>query len=594
MALLTVSWGLVEGVAITYARDLGILAGDLAVATQFADSSLRRSGWNTFEVYIANLGRDTNVFETILLNDVTLLPLHQRRTPEHFPPLTFDGLEAALPDTPAAPDGVVWYQFYPDGVLRPGSTIVFQIHLQNTNFQRDLVLGARDGTTITVKIPRFKHPSHKLVAITYSCDYRRIFIHCRSQALAQSIRVNGQPVPDFGLLPLPGTETGDMLLALEAPIALRTGSFLHVAIGFDDDVSRHAVVRALSGVLLDAHAVLSPRTRMAAGLDPQSVALCMAPDFACDDVSARRSGAGAPALVQARHAMFSKQPELLCGVGYCVAARDSTWNIYGLLADVVFAKPCSLGWGDRPSRFLEEEETGIELAQCSAQPRPFLYIPERHAHRGRHLEPAELSILTWVALVHGAKGIRYHFWHETVPDGFADCPKLKPHIRDLNRSIRAHQAILAPLIGNAERILDERHTGSEPAGWVKVDSAWSGDRGMVVLIRNLDYRTDALPNDRGNAPRFRVQPKTGLDITIDVPEWFEPAEVSDLLSGDAIAYSTTNASLVVRLERLEEFRVLWIPRLLDPAPPASPDASGSARVPQALELTLHLGAEVRH
>jgi hypothetical protein len=311
-------------------------------------------------------------------------------------------------------------------------------------------------------------------------------------------------------------------------------------------------------------------------LDADPSVMILPFDFTCNDVRHDNDkGGSATAMVIEREKMYRQDRSRLAGAGYCTAMYPELWNIYGPLADAVFAKPYRLGFGHNPRKFIEEEEEKVENARLTAQPRPWLYTPESFKAREiRMQEGEEVNVLAWVMLVKGAKGIRYHYWKH-LQSGFFENRRLQEAVKSVNRSVGENRERLSVLIP-AEEIIQEtpcalaeskpgadvssRLTGIAP---VKVYTAWGGDRGMLVVVRNLDYETEVVPDDNGEKPCFRFKEKYALDLPVILPEWMRGGDVRDLTDGSIvpareILSADGRKDIVMRLDRLPAFRVLWV------------------------------------
>ena len=530
--------------------------GDWQVAGQYAHSPGRPAGYETFEVYLTNRGKGTKRLASALLDGMNLPPLEAMPRVASLS-VSMEGTDVALNPVPApARDTLTWWQFYPSPEAAPGQTVVFQANFRRTPTSRHRIeIMDSEGELVEVTVPRFREPPARLTAVTYTRDMGRVFVQWQATGLRPArLWLNGVRIRDLSVLASPEPGLPEMA-AFTAPFRLKTGMPLYIRADFGGGKWRHAVVRVLAGVSLSAPfdaARPASRDRRAMLLDGRPPVEMLSPDVACGDVKLRDEGGSAAAVIAERAGLFAKSPKRLSAVAYCTAMYPGLWSIYGQMADAVYAKPYSLGFGPTPARFFEEEEQCVAKARDTAAPRPFLWIPDR-VRRQRFLEPPELEALGWTMLAKGAKGIRYNFWRNPGPDVFQGDRTVIPGIQALDGEIRAQEERLSPLAPESERTV-----GDEKAGWIKVYTAWAGDLGLLVLVRNLDYRTDDKDNGAGEKPRFHATEKAGVAFDLALPEWLAYAGVEDLLTGEKIGAEKSGPRVAVRLDQLDAVRVLWI------------------------------------
>lgn len=541
------------------------------IAGQYAYSTAPRIGYNTFEVYLTNLGGDPVSFKSASL-DGTDLPMPEAVTmPAALKSVSLepDSKQIPLPaPASAATRDFTWWQFYPCAEASPGETVVFQVNFKKRpSSQQKLTLTDSDGQSIPITVPRFRQPEKLITAVTYSLDYNKVYIQYQSKTTPQRLWINNHEVTDFTHLNSPEPRTPNML-AMKAPFPITTGMPLHVKILFDDGNWRHGLVRALNSIMLDAYGVNSSETRRKLGLDSDSavqMVRTVGGDVACCDTEKGKDGYYAPAIVAERGETYHKQKHRLTAIHYCTAMYPELWNIYGSIVDAVFANPYRLSYGHNPGRFIEEEENSVREAWLSARPRPFLWIPEAYKVRDRFLEGEELEVLGWMALVRGCKGINYYTYQFGNNAGFGDCPPLLEAIKDLNREVRAKQKLLSPVAFVSERTISHQpSTISHQPSPIKVYTAWAGDQGILAMVRNLNYQTDAQADNMGKNPRFQITPIAGLTVPVSLPEWFQYCGVRDFLSGKRVpaVQGKPNAAgkqrLEVSLANLHAFKLLWL------------------------------------
>ncbi len=495
-------------------------------------------GYATYEVYLTNLGKGPLAITGVALNDQ---------------PLWKD----PLPD-------VVWYQCYPSTDIAPGQTVVFQICFRSTPLKRQK-LEFRDfteGRTL-VSVPPWRLPKRYVTAITYSKDYRRLFVQVQGTGIApMDLRVNGRSAKNLQRLTAGNGASSLDLFAFDAPVKIRTGMPLHVRVMYHDGESCQAMVRAMSGILLDAYAAtgMAPPAELGLDADPAVSLIAKAGhgDVACEDLKAGgKDGFHAPVAAEERLNAFRRDSARLSAIHYCTGVYTALWAIYGGVPDALFVNPYSFGHGGDVAHFIENDIAYIRRGRESIRPRPFFYTPETCLRGNRFLEAPELQVLVWSAFLEGAKGLKYfHYNIETGgrKEGMESSPRLYTGVRDLDAQLRTRADILSMLVPVS--------TGQVPAGQGKaaVTQAWAGDVGMLILVRNLNYTTDGSDDQADKAPRFVVQAVDDLSLRVELPPWLKCREAVDFLTGDAICRIAAGAALAdLPVGHLAAFRLVWLP-----------------------------------
>jgi hypothetical protein len=335
---------------------------------------------------------------------------------------------------------------------------------------------------------------------------------------------------------------------------------LHLAVRFNDGSWRHGYVRALRGIFLDAFGLSDRKVRKELGLDidPPLFPLKSADsaDVACFDSLRHKEGGGALALIPEMQELHANPAysNKLTAVQFCTALYNAVWDIYGPLADGVLSSPYALSHGHDPAHLIDYEENLLKQAAASAKPRPWFWIPDVQKRRERFLEPAELEVETWMTLAMGCKGIKY-FAYTFRDQGFAGYAPLMEAIRKRNGEIHKRETLLAPLLPVSEQVI---HGPTGEKG-IKVYTGWSGDQGMLVLVRNLDYHTDDQDDNQGRNPRFKVQAKKDIAVSMVLPEWLQYRKAVDLRTGKTLPDKQGRyGKLEIVLHDLNAFAVLWI------------------------------------
>lgn len=131
---------------------------------------------------------------------------------------------------------------------------------------------------------------------------------------------------------------------------------------------------------------------------------------------------------------------------------------------------------------------------------------------------------------YGIKSISY-FIHGPSSGlvGYEKSPPLLAEIKRLNADFKK----LEPWLGGALP-LSREIVGTKVSGFC-VSTLWDGNTdSLLVVLRNLDYKTDRESNDLGQKPRFKITPKEKVQIDIPKPAWLTVAEATDPLTGEAV------------------------------------------------------------
>ena len=507
----------------------------------------------TYEVYLSNTTTGLVTFSSIAVNDIVLPAVTSPEWAKLQGSMKAEG--AGNLSSPLS--SIAWWQFYPSSNVAPGETTVLQVHLTEAP-DKDLRLVIADSRdkTYPVGISRFQRPQHPkaIKAITFTKDYRRVFAQYESgRPQPTGVWVNNREVTNYRILKPPVPGRGNVL-AFDAPVKIANGTPLHVKIPFNDGAVCETMVRAFSGMMLDAFSLRAETDRKRLGLDkipPVELVKCSGNgDVACGDVTKHRFGAAVPEVIAERLAWSNAT---LTAVHYCITASAELCAIYGPAVDAVLISPYSLSHGHDVTRLMENEERHLKCGAESVRPRPWLWIPDVFKRQGRFLEPAELDVMAWMALVQGCKGIKYFRAYDTNGAGFASCPVLEEEIVRLNREVREQEDVLSPLIPISEELVGKPETG------VKLYTAWAGDKGLLMLVRNLDYATDGNPNGNGTAPRFRANPKEDLRLSFLLPEWLAYRDVRDAETGKRlVAVCDHHHRVHLTMARLDSYSLLWI------------------------------------
>lgn len=519
-------------------------------------ASADAAGDGTVEVLLRNAtGRAVEFVRAEL--DGTELPATAPAVAKALKAFAFEGLGSGARrrmDVSPPVAGARWWQFYPSPRVAAGGATVFQLNFAGASRPCALKLTTRDGAAVSVKVPRCAAPRRRIEFLAFSGDGRTLLLRHSKGAPPNRLPVNGRAT-DFRVLGA-ASESRPGAVVADLPDAVREGGPVLVELGFPDGARRFAFARAMLGVCTvapsgwgDDFQPLPPAERAAYGFDADMRVWRLPYDIACDDTRARSPGASARAVVAARQERLAKFPDGLCGVDFCTALYPSVWNIYSQMADAVIAKPYKLHWGVNLSRFPDEEDAFLGQVVRDVAPRPVLWVPERY-RKLRELDGAEYSVLAWCAMLRGVRGVRVHHWLNDPKDPFADNPGLADAVKGFN----ADFGRLRPRLG---RLLPAGES-EDRAARVAVLEGWSGDDGVLMLVRNLRYDTGIDPQTKRRTRPFAVSPIRDYALSYRLPKWLTPDAATDALSGERLEGAASNGVFKVTVPELGSHRLIWI------------------------------------
>ncbi len=475
---------------------------------------------------------------------------------------------------------LVWWQFYPTPMAKPGETIELQICLAHQpkealKIEAETRMGQRVGTEIS----SYVSPSHQITGVSFSSDRRKVNATYDAPPLSEvveievngidrtkSARILGQPDP---AREFPG------MIEVTVPDPVAAGELVDLRLHFKNQAAAHCIVRASKGILLDAFGVppANSRIRKLLGVDLAPNAVMTGSDPACCDRDpAMIPGADASYVLNERRSMYGSGDQRLALTFTCWSTTPAaTLPIYGQCADGILTSPYRLGHSEfipnELSRFLDEEENAFRWAQLGAQPRPWYWIPECYVlgenpftRHHRMLENKELRSLAYAALGHGAKGINYFsFGVFGAMDpcraiGFINSVPLTEEIKKLNADIRNLEAPLSSSLPMTSKTIGDGLTG------LRYYLLGSPQDGMVLIVRNLDYRTDLQQNELGDKPRFSSVVKKDVNLRIELPTWAAVSEASEVMKEEGGGFNCRieGKQAVIQLGNLSVGRVIWL------------------------------------
>ncbi|MBI4027390.1 MAG: hypothetical protein HY360_20560 [Verrucomicrobia bacterium] len=486
-------------------------------------------------------------------------------------------------------NGVVWSQFYPAEKAPPGQesshgrATLLQINLEKRPADAQIIEAeTQDGQRVKASLERFSAPTVRLDAITFSWDFQRVFIaYTTHQFQRKPARVTINQADCTAKTAVLQTPIGPSpgLLAVTLPQPVRHGMPLHVRLELPPSVppgaptAVQALLRCRRGISLDDFGVKDndAKLRQELGLDARPGARMVEADPACEDSQAHKMGHSTPPILATRRQWYLEGDERLSYQYQCTAATvaGGFYSAYSQITDALQINPYHLAWS-QAERFIESQERYYVWAKMAAAPRCWLLIPELFTTRGRFLEPDEYRSQIYGAVAIGLKGLRLFMYGGMPPSlfGYEKSPRLLAAVKQVNREIKSMEPILSAAIPVSTETI-----GSEKDG-LRLYTLWSGDEGLLVIARNLDYHTDRQPNDFGNKPRCTFVPKKNVALSVRKPAWLTPVpipgaeseaasavQVTDLLSRETIRAQRQGGRIQLTLPALDVVRVLWIPRL---------------------------------
>lgn len=466
---------------------------------------------------------------------------------------------------------VLWWQFYPCPVAKPGETILLQISLRKSpsNVQ-SIDVETKEGERVRAEFGPGTTPRTELAGIMFSRDFHHVYITYLASMLASNtsaassrpvrLEINGKHLlRSSRILQVPDEEhPGMVAITLRRPLCF--GQPVHVRMQLADGRVAQSLLRASTGIMLDAFGVdeKDVKLRKELGLDVHPSTRVIPNDPACDDSHAE-VGYSTKNILPVRRAWFESIEVCLSAAHLCVLATPQVeYPIYGQSVDALQVNPYRLSrsrYGD-DSKFIEQEENFFFWAWHSARPRPWHWIPEAYAkdESTRMLDAQELRLLTYAALGHGAKGINYYSYDtNSAWVGFNESPELLGAVKRINSELKQLEPILSSTIP-----LSIKTTGSHEDG-VRTHVLWSGERqGLLLIFRNLDYSTE--PDHLGRTLIFGSRLKRDVRARVSIPAWFKVGSVMNPLdpTNPTIPFEAEDrAILSVNFKELRDVAVAW-------------------------------------
>jgi len=533
----------------------------IAVAAQYRRPSEPGTFYMTAEIYLTNRGTNPISFSVVELNGEELLSMETAgKLAAEDAAKKGEKSSVNKPQDYIFGQGINWWQFYPCATAMPNATVMLQINFRKLiTTAQTFTIHTTDGRLIRVGMPAFEMPEKAITAITYAVDYSQMYVQYISpRASVRRLWVNGEEIKRYKILRGLAREDA-CVLAFEPPVKLRTGMPVYVKVQFKDHTVSQALVRAFAGILIDA--MMLPKeeeSKLRKGLnldaDPAVVMILntIGGDITCQDAFAKKNGFYAMPAVNDRIKSYNTFPDKLSAVHFCVAEFTAQWDLYAALTDTAFVHPFALSHYHDPAHFFEKEDIQFHNGYIAMRPRPFMWIPEAYREKERYIEPEELKVLLWTALVQGCKGVCYYGYRHLQDRGFKDNAQLMETIVSLNKEIRKQMRLLSPLICASTNTIGDKQKG------VKLYTAWAGEHGMLIVLRNLDYITDDKSNEEGKKPRFKAVVKPCVDIQLILPSWFGKAAVKPMHGEGKVIARYKQRKVSLSIHKFGSYKVIWV------------------------------------
>ncbi len=207
-------------------------------------------------------------------------------------------------------------------------------------------------------------------------------------------------------------------------------------------------------------------------------------DPTCNDEKKGYLGANAKEVIKRRKICWEKDPIHPTMVYICEFSKPLGYFIYGELVDIVAVDPYELTYYSNPP---EMDGEYVKIAKKAGLPRPVVAIPEAFRYvtpkfpKGSKRFPTseEERLIVYSEIAEGAKGLWYYVSSGT--HGYKNSPELEKEIGEINKEIQYLKGYL--VIGEPMNIAE---TDSQS---VKADGIFCGDKGIVIILRNGDYKT---------------------------------------------------------------------------------------------------------
>ena len=233
-------------------------------------------------------------------------------------------------------------------------------------------------------------------------------------------------------------------------------------------------------------------------------------DPVCSDERKGYLGAMAREVITRRKTCYEKDSGHPTLIYICEYSKPLGYFVYGELADVIAVDPYELTFYNNPP---EKDGEYVAIARRASAPRPVVAIPEAFrcispkfpVGSKRFPTPEEERLLVYSEIAAGAKGLWYYVSYGQ--NGYKNNPELEKEIGRINREIQFLRDFL--VVGEP---MDIVKTDSQS---VKADALFCGDRGIVIILRNGDYRT--IKDKENDGWKTIVENPGKISITLNLP-----------------------------------------------------------------------------
>jgi len=207
-------------------------------------------------------------------------------------------------------------------------------------------------------------------------------------------------------------------------------------------------------------------------------------DPVCRDEKKGFLGAMVKEVIKRRKICWEKDRKHSTIIYICEYCKPLGYFVYGELVDIVAVDPYQLTYYNSPP---EEDGCFVGLAKLASQPRKIISIPEAFKYitqkfpKGskRYPTPEEERLIVYSEIANGATGLWY--FTSSQKYGYRGSPRLEKEISSINKEMQ--------LLKNFLNIGEPINIAKTDSQSVKADAILCGDKGIVIILRNGDYRT---------------------------------------------------------------------------------------------------------
>jgi len=483
---------------------------------------------------------------------------------------------------------VVWSRYLPSDQINPGQSAVLRFSaklvIQDNpawvkSSENKVLISLDNEKDLEINLPPVIEEWTRITSLTASSNYKTLFIGygvIRWISHPVKIKINGkeiatenwsqlsQPIEDWDEFQRTNYYGKPGLIKVKMPEDVKLGSWIWVRMEMDNGAIIHTSMKISSGVLIDAFGVEKSQgaLRKELGLDLNPYAGLIDRDLSCQEMELGTPGKLAEWVISQATQRSAGSPENLNYIYLCTAAAaNSHYPLYSAMTDGLGFCRYTFSM-TKQTKFVEKEEFYCRVARRAAAPKPFIYIPETFTYKNvdRILEPGELRLLLYTAIGNGCKGVNYFIYGNPGEIlGFQSSPILLEEIKRLNKEIKNLEPILSPALFYCAHDIGDKVSGQ------KTYELWSGDTGVLLIMKNMDYTTDRNPNDMGKNPRFSYKQKADISLVIKKPEWLNLKtdnegnfKAVNPLTMKSLTGKFKDGNMLFVIPNLELTEVIWI------------------------------------